>query len=127
MPDVGGVALVLIVNQGRALAGRCLGVDDGRTFEVFDVDEIRGVIGPCSCFRDDDGDSFADILHRLAGEGVSLRDAIHDRQRPVRRDGSHFIVTEVGRGENGDHTWLRPSCFGVDGNDVRVREGAADD
>ena len=118
--EVVGLALLVVADQGRVVVERLARVDDGRERLVLDVDQLERVARRVLVGRDHERDLLA-LEANLVAREHGLR-VVGDRRHP-----GEAQRLEVLGGDDGRDVGVLERPGGVDRDDLRVREGAAQD
>lgn len=117
----GEVAGKAVMQHGRARRECTERIDDGAARTIFDVDELRRILGAGAVDRHDDRNGFADIAHAIDRDRPALDRCLHADDEAV---GDGLDVTAD---QNRRNTREAPGSFNVDGKDVGMRVRRAQD
>ena len=126
LPDVTLVRAKRFVDERRCILERSGYPDGGGKRLVFDVDELRGVLGESARLGDDNRDTVTLKARFVDREREMLRRPHLLRHRPGAGKRALPVVPKLGAGEDRDDAVGRPRCRRVDRGDARTRIGAAD-
>ena len=108
-----GLAFDVVPDQGGAGVERLPGVHDRVEGLVFDVDQIRRVLGQVAVVGDDEGDRLARVADGFGGQ-AALGAAVGESRMRDQEGQVGLAEGEIGGRVNGDHAWNGSRGGGID-------------